>query len=396
MNDEPTPPPALRLKPRLRPAGEQAAPPVEAGPVPGPFPDGVIPFPVPPPPSWAPVEGSKSEGSKFKLKPKTETVPPPTSIPSAPSARGASTPPPATRTPFAPIPAATVPNAVPAPASGRTMPPMGMAPSLTRPPVPPFPVIASGAPAPRRTAPPFSVPHLKVNLEVAAAPVAELEPEPKQRGSAGLLIGALVIVALSAGGFFAWPYLKAALATPAATPLPVAAAPTAAVPPPKPAPVAAAPVTPGPTPSDTLNKIAHMPANAINKAQDAIAARRANGQSRVDAAALGEDQPAKPAPAASKGPATSTTMTSVSPGLAATMQMEAAPEATPAFLAWVVNAKVNGVFQGSPARAMINGRLTRAGETVDGALGITFDSVDADKKNLVFKDRSGATVSRKY
>jgi hypothetical protein len=45
---------------------------------------------------------------------------------------------------------------------------------------------------------------------------------------------------------------------------------------------------------------------------------------------------------------------------------------------------------------MINGRLTRTGETVDSALGISFDSIDADRKQLLFKDRTGATVTRKY
>ena len=33
---------------------------------------------------------------------------------------------------------------------------------------------------------------------------------------------------------------------------------------------------------------------------------------------------------------------------------------------------------------------------VDGTLGIVFASIEADKKQLIFKDHSGATVTRKY
>jgi hypothetical protein len=55
----------------------------------------------------------------------------------------------------------------------------------------------------------------------------------------------------------------------------------------------------------------------------------------------------------------------VAPGVAASAQVEATPEAAASFRTFVANAKVSGVFQGPPTRAMINGRLTRAGEVVD-------------------------------
>jgi hypothetical protein len=252
----------------------------------------------------------------------------------------------------------------------------------------------------RRTVAPFPVPHLKVNLEVAA--VATPEPEPVKRGPGRLILAAVAVVVLGAGGFFGWQHFRAKPAAAPAEPAvtasvapaaPAATAPVAAKPSALPA---AAPA--GPTPVDTLNKIAAMPGHAINKAQDAIAARRASGQSRVDAAALGEEAPAKAAAAkpAAPPPGTSTAMTPIAPNLSATTQLDAAAEAGPAFLAWVVNTKVNGVFQGTPGRAMINGRLTRTGETVDNGLGIIFDGIDADRKQLLFKDRSGATVTRKY
>jgi len=61
----------------------------------------------------------------------------------------------------------------------------------------------------------------------------------------------------------------------------------------------------------------------------------------------------------------------------------------------VANATVSGVFQGSPSRALINGRLTHEGETIDEGLGVQFEGIDADKRLLMFKDSSGATVARK-
>lgn len=400
MTEEPkTPTPALRLKPRLRPA-EEAAPAAAAA---------AASVPAVEAPS-APVP-SPIEGVKFRLKPKADLAPAPVTpdliaalrepgatIPPTPPAPREIPPPPAP-TPFpkppAPVAAAPALAPAPAPAPGSS----GTRPPFTRPPIP-----KPGAPAPvvrsaRNTVAPFPVPHLKVSAEmpevVAPAPAAAVK-----RGSGGLIASLVALVVFGAGGYFAWRHFAAKPAPAAPTsPAPVAAAPTpAAGAPAKPAPAPAAAPATGSTPSDTLNKIAQIPGNAINKAQDAIAARRASGQTRVDAAAIGEDQPAKKsAPKAPAAPASNTAnaMTAVAPNLAASTVLEAA-EASPAFVAWVVASKVNGVFQGNPARAMINGRLTRTGETVDASLGIIFDRVEADKKQLIFKDGSGATVTRKY
>ena len=40
--------------------------------------------------------------------------------------------------------------------------------------------------------------------------------------------------------------------------------------------------------------------------------------------------------------------------------------------------------------------MSRSGETVDVGLGIIFEGVDPVKRHLLFKDKSGATVARKY
>ena len=46
--------------------------------------------------------------------------------------------------------------------------------------------------------------------------------------------------------------------------------------------------------------------------------------------------------------------------MSAPVSVEAAPEVTPEFRAFVVGARISGIFQGNPARAVINGKLRRA------------------------------------
>ena len=229
-------------------------------------------------------------------------------------------------------------------------------------------------------------------------------PAPPAPGRKRVGVGLAAIIVLGGGGFFAWKHFN-----PATTPPPPPAKATAgkSVPAPVPAksiPAVATPTSTTPTPSETLNKLAHLPVNAINKAKDVIATREASGQTRVDAAAIGEevpDKPSAPVPAAPVKPAapapkTATVMTTLAPGLAAGTQVEAAPQASPAFRSFVANAKVSGVFQGTPVRAFINGRMMHVGDLVDPVLGIFFDGVAGDRRQLIFKDKSGATVGRKF
>ncbi len=243
-------------------------------------------------------------------------------------------------------------------------------------------------------------------MKTEAAEVVKEAPAPKgkdarKRKMVLLSAGLAALLVIAGGGFFAFRKFT--------TPPP---------PPPAPAAKAKAPTAPpaaatasatagaakaGPTPSDTLNKLAHAPAAAINKAQDVIAARKASGQTDIDfeTPVAGGEKPALAPPAgAAKAPGsvtkTSTGMTSNGRGVSATTEVEAAVEASPAFRSFVANAKISGVFQGSPSRAFINGRLARAGETVDANLGVMFDSVDTERRQLVFRDKAGAIVSRKY
>ncbi|MFZ9682375.1 MAG: hypothetical protein ACO3DQ_04125 [Cephaloticoccus sp.] len=87
----------------------------------------------------------------------------------------------------------------------------------------------------------------------------------------------------------------------------------------------------------------------------------------------------------------------ISKGITATTTtMLATVEASPAFQSFVAEMRINGVFQGSPARALINGRTYSEGEVVDPNLGIVFAGVEPDDKQIVFRDPTGAIVKRKY
>ena len=63
----------------------------------------------------------------------------------------------------------------------------------------------------------------------------------------------------------------------------------------------------------------------------------------------------------------------------------------------MVNARISGVRAGGASpTAFINGRLINRGGNVDDALGIVLDNIDADKRQLIFRDKTGATVARPY
>ncbi len=170
-------------------------------------------------------------------------------------------------------------------------------------------------------------------------------------------------------------------------------------PPPAPPPVkkkSAPPPQAEPTPSETLNKMAHAPAQAVNKAKDALAAREASGMAELDPGLTGDDIANKSAAPAAPAMRASTGVANLAPGLSATTELSAVAEASPAFLSFVATMKISSVSWGTPARAFINGRLFRAGDQVDPTLGIVFAGVDPETKQLVFKDSTGATVARRY
>lgn len=373
-------------QPAIPPVSDLSPGPAVKPPAPSPFltdpnpaaPAAVVPPPPPSPvaPPTAPPAADLGDPGKFKLKPKG---------PGAPAAGSPSSPP-----LFLPADAPAPPQGIaplpPAAARGAA----GRSAAL---------LVSDYAGRSGKPMSPMQVPHIKVEADVPV-PEVDFAVPPARPGSWKKKVWVVAVLAAAVCGVYTvWPHLPAEFSVAGYT---IRTKPGFTI-----AKAKAATPSSLPTPSEALNKLAQMPGNAIDKAQDALSARRASGQDRVDAAAVGEDLPAKtfgvppaapikPATPPPKAPATTTSVTTVAPGLAATMPVEAAPEASPEFRAFVTNARISGIFQGNPARAVINGKLSRAGEVVDSGLGITFEGLDAGRKSLVFKDRSGATVSRRF
>jgi hypothetical protein len=72
------------------------------------------------------------------------------------------------------------------------------------------------------------------------------------------------------------------------------------------------------------------------------------------------------------------------------------PRASAAFFFWTVNLNVSGITRSKPARLLLNNRLAYEGDLVNRSLGITFVQLDATNQLLVFRDQSGAIVTRSY
>jgi len=74
----------------------------------------------------------------------------------------------------------------------------------------------------------------------------------------------------------------------------------------------------------------------------------------------------------------------------------AVPVVSPQFRAWVESVRVTGVITGASPKAIINGRLVRPGDMIDATEAIMLDTINAEQKLLVFRNRSGATLSKPY
>ncbi len=72
------------------------------------------------------------------------------------------------------------------------------------------------------------------------------------------------------------------------------------------------------------------------------------------------------------------------------------PRPSAEFFSAIDRAVIGGVFQGTPAKALINGRTIRAGETLNEGLGIIFVGLDETRHKLIFRDGTGAEVIRKF
>lgn len=193
-----------------------------------------------------------------------------------------------------------------------------------------------------------------------------------------LMVLGLGVVGLGAAAFFGYTLFLAPVPPPPALNRPVA---KAAVPPA----LTAAP--------DAASEAGKM----IEKAQQALAAR-AGTAPETDAVIAGATAPA----ASSATPAVVPAAGEVPPTVPAPAEAVPAPEPepevepSPAFKRFVLEMRVNGVFQGDPPRALINGRTVRPGEFLDNGLGIVFHGIDPEKKLILMRDANGARLTRKY
>src|SRR6478609_9911904 len=209
----------------------------------------------------------------------------------------------------------------------------------------------------------------------------------------------------------------------------------------------------GPTPFNALNQILAIPAQAIGKTKDVVAASDARvglldkviatddkktardakpladpfsspaaggSSARAKAAAEGDSEDNRVSRAAllalaAKGdadgpaPVAAHPVAPVAPpppgpaemklagGIVLTNSSPAgAPAASAPFMYWVAGLTISGVSNSTPPRFLMNGRLVHLGDEVNKQLGVNFDHLDAAAKLIYFRDKSGAVVTRSY
>lgn len=182
------------------------------------------------------------------------------------------------------------------------------------------------------------------------------------------------------------------------------------------------------TAREKLSQAAQLPGEAVEEAKQSLAGARDKEQARLDSILEGKDVPAEralgnvtPVEMEAKlrernnGPTVSSAPSGAGAGEAASSadatpvvayagekaaeEASAAPQAVQPgarFLRYAEGIRVSGVFQGTPARALVDGRLVRQGELLEPTLGIKFAEVDAQAKQLVLEDASGARVRVRY
>jgi hypothetical protein len=215
-----------------------------------------------------------------------------------------------------------------------------------------------------------------------------------------ILIAAAVVV-LAGGGFFGYRFFTQHKAPNASATAAVAASAPKTAPathnpqPPTPAPVPDAPsaLKPGEpvvaNPQSDLGKL-------VAKARDTVSAHDQSDAVRGMEEVLGDDSASKAASVAHVNPSGPLPAEDTLAARPVNRPPPPAPQPNVNFRAFVVNMRVNGVFQGTPSRALINGRMVHVGETVDSSLKIVLSDVDPERKLLIFKDASGAVMPRRY
>ncbi len=367
MSDE-LPPPPLRLRPRKRDDEAPATPP--AAPLNVPEAQGTG---IPSLPDGAP--SAEPSPGRFRLKPKltpvadepahTEaavTEPAITPILRSESEDGASvarlklkptqpaaSDPLVTALPEAPVDSAALIDAAPA-----TTPALALGPDAGPPPVPQDQAERLNSPGAETPVAPLARPPLPGTLPAVEAKALKLKVAA--RNSRRLMLGllGLLLVGGGAGGYF---YLM-----------------QEEVPPPRP--VAAKPASP------PIVKRVETPAVAASVVEP-VAAPVA---------------PPPTVPVIESLPAAPTTALSETKPAIKPPKAPAAPVMTPAFRLWLEGVRINGVSAtaGVAPRVIINGRLVRPGDTIDSAEAITFDSLDVERRMVMFRNRAGMVAGKPY
>ena len=419
MSDESTPPPPLRLKPRLRTDGAEPSATAESSP------------PSDQPPA-SPATQDAAEAPKLRLKPKLATEPASAETTEAPAEPAATPPavdapapvlfktvPETPATPVAPAakteegkfklrPKAPLPTEIPAvipppapptpPAAIEFIPAIVPAPTVVPPPAPdPASVIAPPLPSPAAHQPPppgtgtkkYPPPTMK---SAGAAPAGKTPPPAKPKKPANrarlLAIGGagVVLLAAAAGAYFF--LLAEPEAPPPLPPRPIAKQPAAP---------ASADAKSATAPAQSPREPTTVLGQAVQRAQQVVQAR--SGSDQVNAGSLDDEfSPRSASRAVQKTETVAVAATTeLAPGVVATTTVvDATLNASEPFRQWVASARISGVFQGTPARVLINNRTVSVGQSVNDALGIKLDRVDVEEKRIIFRDTSGAAVERRY
>jgi hypothetical protein len=197
---------------------------------------------------------------------------------------------------------------------------------------------------------PIAAPVSSPTAPVARPPLVVKPAKPKAAASSprALILGGLVLLLLG-GGAGAYFYLMQE------------------EPPPPPPLVRRAPVTPVPKPAPAAPAVAPS----------------------VPTPELAGLDPLPPAPGIQKPEAAAPAKPTKAPVV---------PVMTPAFRLWLDGVRINGVTAsaGSVPRVIINGRLVRPGDTIDSTEGIVFESLDTEKKCVMFKNRAGFVAAKPY
>ena len=333
-------------------------------------------------PAQQPVAAAGAvEAPKFKLKPKS-AEPVPATLPIV----SAALPPEAPQADLPEAPPEPVAEVAPeAPAEAEAEP----ASPSEAPAAPPVPKLKISLPRPSVAAPTSEDPNARPPPPVPAI-------KKRRRPSKLILFAAVaVVVVLLGAAYFVF--------FPSEPPPPVIIAQPRPKPP---APLAGAPAAanqPAGTLAAAKGPAVSLPGRMVEKAQGTVA----KNDAALDASdgVLDKRPPAGSAPVGSAGkpavPAVDNQVSATSaiaPGISATnSDVVATTSASPAFRTWAANAKISGVsVKDGVARALINGRTVRTGQVVDDTLGILFFSLDSDNGVIVFKDKTGVTVERKY